>query len=83
MMHILKEWLYSGYNNIQTLVTNYKIIEDESNISLVFEINIESEAVPPVLKGSLTWTVYQDGKVNVDYNLEKITTHHFYQDLVY
>lgn len=69
--YIKKEWLYSGYNNIQTLVTNYKIIEDESNISLVFEINIESEAVPPVLKGSLTWTVYQDGKVNVDYNLEK------------
>lgn len=69
--YIKKEWLYLGFENIQTRVHNYKIIENKSNTRLIFEINIESEAVPPILSGTIAWTVYQDGTINVAYDLEK------------
>ncbi|MGJ5711485.1 beta-galactosidase, partial [Staphylococcus equorum] len=68
-----QEWAYAGYKDITTRVHDYRIVENKSDVSLVFDIALVNEAVPPVLSGTLTWTIQNDGTLTVNYDLAKDT----------
>lgn len=67
------DWEYSGYKDIGTRVHDYRIQESKSDVSLIFDIAMVDEVVPPALWGTLTWTIQNDGTLNVDYDLERDT----------
>lgn len=69
--NIKRDWAYSGYNDITTRVHDYQIVESETEVSLVFNIAMVNDAVPPVLFGTVTWRVQHDGILNVTYDLER------------
>ncbi|ANQ65471.1 glycoside hydrolase family 2 TIM barrel-domain containing protein [Staphylococcus equorum] len=68
-----QEWAYAGYKDITTRVHDYRIVENKSDVSLIFDIALVNEAVPPVLLGTLTWTIQNDGTLTVNYDLAKDT----------
>ncbi|MGJ5711260.1 beta-galactosidase, partial [Staphylococcus equorum] len=68
-----QEWVYAGYKDVTTRVHDYRIVENKSDVSLIFDIALVNEAVPPVLSGTLTWTIQNDGTLTVNYDLAKDT----------
>ncbi|RIP35008.1 beta-galactosidase [Staphylococcus gallinarum] len=70
-VQIIPEWKYAGYEDAITRVRDYQIIESKHSISLKFDIVIVNDVVPPILWGTLTWTINNEGLLNVDYQLEK------------
>ena len=72
-INIRKDWAYLGYYDAITRIRDYKIVETDDAVSVIFEIVIINDVVPPILQGAMTWTVYNDGRLNVNYDLEKDT----------
>ena len=68
-----QEWVYAGYKDVTTRVHDYRIVENKSDVRLIFDIALVNEAVPPVLSGTLTWTIQNDGTLTVNYDLAKDT----------
>ena len=50
---------------------DYQIVENETEVSLIFNIAMVNDAVPPVLFGTVTWHVQRNGTLNVTYDLER------------
>ncbi|MBU6133348.1 beta-galactosidase [Staphylococcus xylosus] len=69
--NIKDDWAYSGYKDITTRVHDYQIVENETEVSLIFNIAMVNDAVPPVLFGTVTWHVQRNGTLNVTYDLER------------
>ncbi|SCS66460.1 glycoside hydrolase family 2 TIM barrel-domain containing protein [Staphylococcus caeli] len=71
--YIKEKWLYAGYDVAQTRVKSYKILKSKTEVRLIFDIEIVSVAVPPILYGNMIWTIKQNGTINIKYDLEKNT----------
>lgn len=70
-INVRKDWEYMGYAEAYTRVQNYKVEENNTAVSINFEIVIVHDVVPPILQGEMTWTVQSDGSINITYDLEK------------
>ncbi|RIP08264.1 beta-galactosidase [Staphylococcus gallinarum] len=70
-VQIVSDWKYAGYEDALTRVRDYQIRESKNELSLKFDIVVVNDVVPPILWGTLTWTINYEGVLKVDYQLEK------------
>lgn len=70
-VQLVSRWQYSGYEDAVTRVRDCQIQESKNEVSLKFDIVVVNDVVPPILWGTLTWTINNEGLLKVDYQLEK------------